>query len=184
VQDLARPIAGVLGDLSGNMNWELIVETMKKTPSFNWLFVGPTTRPIANEKQQAARDWAKGHARFVGMKPYGELQGYARCFDVAVLPYMKKEPTYSGSSTRFYEHLSAGRPMVATRGFAELLEKPPLLMLADTADEVAAALECLRAKDFRDGQEVARWEASKVGTWEERARTMRNALAARWSADA
>ena len=36
------------------------------------------------------------------------LAAYARAFDVAVLPYRRVEPTYSGSSTRFYEHLAAG----------------------------------------------------------------------------
>jgi glycosyltransferase involved in cell wall biosynthesis len=176
VADLERPIIGVLGDLSGNMNWELIVECMQRTPGYSWLFVGPTNRSIKDGRQRAARAWAKHHARFVGMKPYGELQSYARCVDAAVLPYMKREPTYSGSSTRFYEHLAAGRPMVATRGFAELLEKEPLLTLVDTAEEMAAALERLRAMNFRDGQEAARWEASKQSTWEVRARTMRHAL--------
>jgi glycosyltransferase involved in cell wall biosynthesis len=176
VADLPRPIAGVLGDLSGNMDWELVVGAMKRTPEFSWLFVGPAEKPILEAKQQEARAWAKGHARFVGMKPYGELQMYARCVDAAVLPYRKKEPTYSGSSTRFYEHLAAGRPMVATRGFAELLEKEPLLKLVDTAEEAAAALAVLRSQGFRDSQEEARWEASKVGTWEERARMMRSAL--------
>ena len=179
VKDLPRPIVGVLGDLSGNMNWELIGEAIRRTPGMNWLFVGPTTRAIRDPKQRDARLWARQNARFVGMKPYAELQAYARCVDVAVLPYIKKEPTFSGSSTRFYEHLAAGRPMVATRGFAELLEKEPLLKLVDTSEEMAAALQSLRAQAFRDGHETERWEASKLGTWEERARMMRDALRVR-----
>lgn len=174
--DLPRPVVSVLGDLSGNMNWQLLQEAMRRTPWINWLFVGPTTRPIADPKQREARSWAKQNARFVGMKPYAELQAYARCVDAAVLPYTRKEPTFSGSSTRFYEHLAAGRPMVATRGFAELLEKEPLLTLVDTADEMVVALEALRRSGFHDGHEAERWEASKLGTWEERARMMREAL--------
>ena len=115
----------------------------------------------------------------MGRKPYGELQDYARALDVAVLPYRKKEPTFSGSSTRFYEHLAAGRPMVATRGFAELLEKEPLLTLVDTGAEIGDALEVLALRNFQDGQAEARWIASRTGTWEERARTMREALYSR-----
>ncbi len=172
VKDLPRPIAGVLGDLSGNMDWELIAESIQRTPGFCWLFVGPAHRPIADGKQRRAREWVREHARFVGAKLYGELQAYARCVDVAVLPYRLKEPTYSGSSTRFYEHLAALRPMVATRGFAELLEKEPLLKLIDTAEELATALTCLHEKEFEDGLEDARWRASREGVWEERARRM------------
>ena len=178
VRDMKRPIAGVIGDLSGNMDWTVIADAMERTPELNWVFVGPTVRTIANREQSSGRERVmRGRARFVGAKPYGELQAYARSFDVAVLPYRRKEPTYSGSSTRFYEHLTACRPMVATRGFAELLEKVPLLTLVDTGEEMAGALGALQAKGFRDGFEEARWEASRVGTWEERARVLRGTLA-------
>ena len=176
VEDLPRPIVGVLGDLSGNLDWLLIKDAMQQSPGMNWLFVGPTTRAIENQNQREAREWAKSHGRFVGMKSYSDLQNYARCLDVAVLPYLKREPTFSGSSTRFYEHLAAGRPMLATRGFAELLEKEPLLKLIDTGDELAQELHALRAMNFCDGQEEARWKASLSGTWDERARSMCKAL--------
>ena len=176
VCDLPRPIAGVIGNLGGNMDWALLAETIVRTPGISWLFVGPCTAAIADSEQDAAREWVKTQAHFVGSRPYGQLQAYARAFDVAVLPYRRLEPTFSGSSTRFYEHLAATRPMLATRGFAELLEKEPLLRLVDTADEMTAALDELAASGFADGCEEARWEASRVGTWQERARTMRDAL--------
>jgi glycosyltransferase involved in cell wall biosynthesis len=179
IAHIPRPIVGVLGDLSGNMDWELIAEAIRLTPGFSWVFVGPTHRAISDEKQSAYREWTKQHAHFPGAKPYGELQAYARSLDVAVLPYRKHEPTYSGSSTRFYEHLAALRPMVASRGFAELLEKEPLLTLIDTPQELVHALKMLKSKSFRDGQEQARWQASHNGTWEERALTISRALRAK-----
>ena len=176
VRDVSRPIAGVIGNLAGNMDWVVLRGAMQRAPWLQWVYVGPTGRALEDAEQQAAREWVIARARFVGAKPYGELQSYARSFDVAVLPYRRKEPTYSGSSTRFYEHLPAGRPMVATRGFAELLEKEPLVQLVDTGAEMAAALEALRAKDFCDGLERQRWEASRTGTWEERARMLRRSI--------
>jgi len=176
IAHIPRPIAGVLGDLSGNMDWELIAEAIRLTPAFSWVFVGPTHRAITDVKQSADREWTIQHASFIGPKPYGELQRYARSLDVAVLPYRKHEPTYSGSSTRFYEHLAALRPMLASRGFAELLEKEPLLTLIDTPQELAHGLMVLKAQSFRDGQEQARWQASHTGTWEERALTISRAL--------
>ena len=173
---LSRPIAGVIGNLSGNMDWLLLAEAIRLTPSIAWLFVGPTLMPIQDPKQSAARAWVQQHAHFVGSKPYAQLQAYARSFDVAILPYMKKEPTYSGSSTRFYEHLAACRPMIATRGFAELLEKPPLVTLVDTASQLQSAIHDLEQKGFNDGYETGRWQASKAGTWQARAQTVIDAL--------
>jgi hypothetical protein len=138
------------------MDWKLLAAAISQTPYLSWVFVGPTSMTIRDRAQREARAWVMAHAHFCGSKPYGELQAYARCFDVAVLPYRKKGPTYSGSSTRFYEHLAACRPMIGTRGFAELLEKEPLIELVDTADEMSAALDRLRAVDFADGLETAR----------------------------
>lgn len=174
---LERPLAGVIGNLSGNTDWQLLAPVVEATPWLHWLFVGPTER-IRDKAQEEARGRVMRHARahFVGSKPYGELQAYARAFDVAILPYLKTEPTYSGSSTRFYEHVAACRPMLATRGFAELLEKPPLLQLVDTPEQMLQGLEGLRRIDFRDGLETARWEASRDGTWEQRVAMVMSAL--------
>lgn len=179
VRELSGPSAGVIGNLAGNMDWPILEEAIARTPWLSWIFVGPTEMEISDPSLREARQRLKhlgGRIRFVGAKPYSELQDYARAVDVAVLPYRKSEPTYSGSPTRFYEHLAACRPMVATRGFAELLKKEPLLRLVDTADEMTRALEELRAADFRDGQEILRWTTSQTETWEDRASMMRNAL--------
>ena len=172
IAHLPRPIAGVIGNLSANMDWEILEATMKQTPYLTWVFVGPVTMPIQDSAQSQARARVLKLGHFIGAKPYGELQGYARAFDVAVLPYKKKEPTYSGSSTRFYEHLAACRPMVATDGFAELLEKPPLLHIAENAVAMQEVLARLHAQHFDDGYAAMRWEASRDGTWERRAKTL------------
>ncbi|MBI5510243.1 MAG: hypothetical protein HY903_15915 [Deltaproteobacteria bacterium] len=175
VRDMRRPVVGIIGNLANNMDWLLLKEAVARTPWASWLFVGPTDMPVHGQERRRARDELVGHGgrvRFVGGKPYGTLRDYARGVDVAVLPYLGVEPTFSGSSTRFYEHLAACRPILATRGFEELLHKEPLLSLVDSGVELAAALEALRGADFRDGRETLRWSTSRVETWEERARQM------------
>ena len=184
LQDLAtddRPIAGIIGNLAGNMDWVLLDAVIQQTPWLRWVFVGPTAMDIADPVQRNARTAVqqRENTYFVGKKPYGELADYARSFHVAVLPYRKCEPTYSGSSTRFYEHLAACRPMLATRGFEELLRKEPLLTLIDTTEEAVDALKHLRACGFDDGVAERRWRASQTSTWEARAETMQEALEAR-----
>lgn len=179
VRDLSKPFAGVIGNLAGNTDWLILEEVIARTPWLSWIFVGPTEMEVSDSLQRDARHRVKhlgGRIRFLGAKPYSELQNYARAVDVAVLPYRQSEPTYSGSATRFYEHLAACRPIIATRGFAELLKKEPLLRLVDTAGEMTLALEALRVADFRDGQETLRWKASQTETWEVRASMMRDAL--------
>ena len=178
---LPRPVAGVIGNLAGNLDWVFLQELLERSREFSWAFVGPTSMEIADPVQRAARDavMRSPAARFAGKKPYGELAAYARAVDVAVLPYLRVEPTYSGSSTRFYEHLVATQPILATRGFEELLRKEPLLHLVDSAAEAAEALHRLHARNFDDGLRVARWEAGQSATWQQRARAMQAALAER-----
>jgi hypothetical protein len=179
IADLPRPLAGVIGNLAANMDWVLLQAVIDGSPAFTWVFVGPVDMPIRDRRQRKAREdllRAGGRVRFIGGKPYGELRGYARAFDVAVMPYRKQEPNYSGSATRFYEHLAACRPMVSTRGVAELLEKEPLLLLASTPEEMICRLESLRAADFQDGNEFLRWKRSHGETWEARAAAMVHGL--------
>ena len=182
IADMRRPIAGVIGNLAENTDWILLRETIERAPWLSWVFVGPTQMAIRDAEQYEARQFllqTGGRVRFVGEKPYGELKDYARSIDVAVLPYTKREPTYSGSSTRFYEHLAACRPMLATRGFEELLHKQPLLRLIDASDEMVAALIDLREANFCDGYEELRWRTSQNETWEKRASQMIAALSER-----
>ena len=174
-------MAGVIGNLAGNMDWLFLERMIALTPHFSWLFVGPTTMEIEDREARRARTALMNHPRtqFVGRKPYGQLAAYARAFDVAVLPYRRCEPTYSGSSTRFYEHLAACRPMVATPGLEELTHKVPLLKLVESAEQAADALETLRNQAFDDQMSQARWLASLQGTWQVRAAAMLDALRAR-----
>ena len=173
--DLPRPIIGIIGNLAANMDWLLLSQAVKQLKDVSWAFIGPSDMKIADPAQQQARQHLlglNGRIRFVGQKPYSELCQYARAFDMALLPYKRKEPTYSGSATRFYEHLAACRPIVATRGFHELLGKEPLLKLVDDSDELEAVVEQLRMNNFCDGVEELRWRASREGTWSVRARDL------------
>jgi glycosyltransferase involved in cell wall biosynthesis len=181
--DLPRPVMGVIGNLAANLDWCLLREAIERTPDYSWAFVGPYSMQVHDEPHRRAREQLlarRGRIRFTGPKSYGLLQDYARALDVAILPYRRKEPTFSGSSTRFYEHLAACRPMLSTRGFEELLHKEPLLQLVDDATGLVAGLAELRDRNFRDGCENARWQASRQGTWTVRAATLIQAAQARW----
>ncbi len=176
--NLPRPIAGVIGNLAGNMDWLFLEGVAASKPNLSWAMVGPTEMEIPDPEQRDARRrfLSRPQVRCVGAKPYGELVHYARAFDVAVIPYRRVEPTYSGSSTRFYEHLAAGRPILATRGFEELLHKEPLLHLVDEPQAATAVISALETSGFDDGFAPQRWLASQKATWEERASTMVSAL--------
>ena len=180
--DLPRPIVGVIGNLAGNMDWRLLREAIELAKDISWVFVGPTSMEIPDAVNRDIRRHLLGlggRVRFLGPKSYGQLNQYACSLDAALMPYRGKEPTYSGSATRFYEHLAACRPILSSRGFHELLSKEPLLKLVNTGEELVAALETLREQNFQDGFEELRWQASHQGTWLVRARDLVDAATQR-----
>ncbi len=179
---LPRPIAGVIGNLAENTDWVFLQEVIRRTPWLFWLFVGPAEGRIRDRGQRGAREWVmrSDQTCFIGAQPYTELYRFARGIDVAVLPYRLREPTFSGSSTRFYDHLAAGHPILATSAVFALRNKEPLLKLVDTAEDAAFALEGLRAAGFQDSLRQARWEASLKHTWRDRAQSMQEMLHRRW----
>ncbi len=176
--DLPRPLAGVIGNLAENTDWLFLAELLRRTPWLHWLFVGSTQMPIRDRSQRKARAWVMGHDRttFAGMQPYTELFRFARGIDVAVLPYNLREPTFSGSSTRFYDHLAACHPILATTSVFALRSKEPLLKLVRDAEQAAEVLVDLRDREFDDGWRAARWEASRSNTWRDRASVMQSTL--------
>lgn len=179
IADMPRPIIGVIGNLAGNMEWHFIQEAISRLPGYSWVFVGPTDMPVPIAEHRLIRNelqTKRGRIRFVGLKPYHQLAEYAQCFDLALLPYRKVEPTYSGSSTRFYEHLAACRPMYATDGFAMLLTKEPLVHMVYHVDSFVQQVIDLSKNGFVDGVEFERWKASHLETWEARASAMRKEI--------
>jgi len=168
-----------MGNLAANMDWVLLREAVDRTPAVSWVFVGPTTMEVPDGEQRAARReliGRVGRVRFTGAKPYGQLRDYARALDLAIIPYHKHEPNFSGTPARFYEHLAACRPMLATRAVAELLSKGRLLKLVDNGAHLAAEIQRLQSTGFRDGLEELRWSTSRNGTWEARAKTVIDAV--------
>lgn len=175
---LQHPVAGVIGNLAENTDWVFLEQLIRLTPWLHWLFVGSADLALPDVWQRSARHWVRHHERalFIGPQPYTELYRFARAIEVAVLPYRLREPTFSGSSTRFYDHLAAGHPLLATTAVHSLRGQAPLVHLVETAEEAAQVLATLRENGFEDDQREARWHASQQNTWRERARRMQSLL--------
>src|SRR5581483_1127697 len=145
--DLPRPVVVVIGNLAYNLDWHFLRETGNRASDMSFAFVGPTNMKIADPAMSDARAdlmSRRGRVRFIGAKPYCLLCQYARSCDAALLPYFRNEATLACSATRFYEHLAACRPMIATRAVDELLRKEPLLKLVGDSSEAAAELKRLQ----------------------------------------
>lgn len=50
----------------------------------------------------------------MGSKSYFELNSYAACYDIGILPFRKYALTESVSPVKLFEYMAAGKPVVTT----------------------------------------------------------------------
>jgi glycosyltransferase involved in cell wall biosynthesis len=176
---LPRPIAGVVGRLSSRLRLDLLLELADGLPWLNWLFVGDVEREelVPAERPLLERLLRHPRCRFVGRRAFRDLPGFARAFDVAILPYSARSTNPLGSPMRFFLQLPFGTPMLATPGCLQVAEFAPLVRVCATAAAMAGALEALRASNFDDGLRQQRWTAAGRNTWEARAVRLADLLA-------
>lgn len=176
-----QPVAGVLGSLSSRLRLDWLREAVHATPWLHWRFVGGIEDAELAPGDRFHLRWLEQHprCRFDGPRPYRQLVQAATLVDIAVMPYSDRSTNTIGSPTRMFAHLAAGHPMVATPGCPQIAELAgSLVTTCDNATALIAQLEHLRALRFDDGLHRARWELAQQHTWSQRARLLRDTIAA------
>ncbi len=106
--DCEGPIIGYFGAISEWFDLELLVELVRQRPSYTFVLLGGVfdvdTRELA----------ALPNVRLLGQTPYERLPAYLHRFDVCLIPFRVNEVTAATDPVKFYEYLSAGKPVVAT----------------------------------------------------------------------
>jgi glycosyltransferase involved in cell wall biosynthesis len=108
--DLPRgdgPVVGFFGALADWVDFELVRDLARARPGFTFALVG------AVECDVSAIDGLSNVHR-LGWRSYGELPGYCKGFDVAILPFRSNELTYAANPLKLREYLAAGLPVVST----------------------------------------------------------------------
>ncbi len=158
VAGLPGPILGYLGAMDYVMDVPLIEEVARRRPDWQWLFVGWKS----NLMQVSAPN-----VHFAGSKPYAEVPGYIKKFDVCVLPWRQDHAFIRyGSAIKVKEYLATGKPVVISPLYE--YAKTPGIRTYRTPDEFIAAVEDALTNDGRADRE-ARQAAVSHATWDARA---------------
>lgn len=129
-----RPIIGYYGAISDWFDISLVAHCALQRPDWNFVLIGATfgadLQPVARLK----------NVHLLGEKPYKDLPGYLAYFDVCTIPFKIIPLTLATNPVKFYEYLSAGKPVVSV-DLPELHAYREDCYLADNADEFLAQLE-------------------------------------------
>ncbi|PTX94813.1 glycosyltransferase family 1 protein [Verrucomicrobia bacterium LW23] len=108
IRDLPRPILGYYGVIDERLDYELLAKLAQET-SGSVVMVGPLAKVTPDELPSHPK------LHFIGRRTYDQLPGYAKAFDVCMMPFALNEATEFINPTKALEYLGAGRPVISTR---------------------------------------------------------------------
>ena len=162
IEKLQKPILGYVGAVGRfKLDTELIAEIARKRPDWNLVFIGDVD--IGSPEVVALTEMP--NVITLGRKPYNELPGYIKGFDICVIPFNVSEINASSFPIKFFEYMATGKPLITTpigslREYADLVPQP------DDADGFIAAAEAFIGGD--DPNRAKRIELAEENTWEHR----------------
>jgi hypothetical protein len=150
---LPRPVIGFFGLVADWIDLELVREVAGAFPRASVVLLGKVATSLAALEGAA-------NVHLLGRKPYAELPGYCKGFDVAITPFRLNELALNANPLKAREYVAAGLPNVCTD--LPELRATPGCSVARTHEEFVAAVG---AALQRGGPSRERSEAIRGESW-------------------
>jgi glycosyltransferase involved in cell wall biosynthesis len=119
---LRRPLLGVVGGVNDRLDFHLLRQCADLPRTGSLVFVGGVDPACDDADLRALQAHPK--VVFTGARPHGELPVWMQALDAALIPYRPTPLNHACSPMRLYDHLAAGRPIVATTACAQVCDFP------------------------------------------------------------
>lgn len=136
---LARPVVGYFGLLAAWTDIELMAWLAEQRPQWNFLLVGHAKVDV----DVLAR---LPNVVLAGPQPYESLPGWAKAFDVAIIPYRMNQQVRNSNPLKLREYLATGKPVVSVPA-PEIERFVGLIRVAEDRLSFLAAIEEALAGD-------------------------------------
>jgi glycosyltransferase involved in cell wall biosynthesis len=132
---LPRPVVGLVGSLQYWIDFDLVRDLALARPRWSFVLVGPRGR-----LGRVHRVEGLPNVHLLGPRPYRDLPGYLRGFDVCLSPYVLDDVARHASPLKLYEYLASGQPVVSV-DMPEARRFKEVVGIGRTPGEVLARLE-------------------------------------------
>lgn len=168
-------VVGFIGAISSyKLDFTLIKEVAVSLPSVEFVFIGKVGEGDPETDIALLEEVSNIH--FLGPRNYNVLPDYLRGFDVAIIPSLINDYTINMFPMKFFEYLSAGKPVVATN-LPALSDYTKYFYLSDSTagfiDQIRAAL---RHDHFNKHDQLS---FAKQFTYESRMKEMLEVMASK-----
>jgi hypothetical protein len=136
---LKRPIVGVIGGITGRLDFELLVKVADSHAVGSVLFVGGIEKHFRNPALDALG--ANCKCVFVGHQPRESLPTWCQGLDVGLIPFRHCDFNTMCSPLRLFDHLATGRSIVATDACPQVCEFQDCVAVASNNAEFLAKVK-------------------------------------------
>ena len=161
-RDLAQfsgPLLGYIGVVDERLDYELLAKLADPNRGWNIAIVGPRTKVDPSEFP------VRPNLHFLGGRDYAQLPGYAKAFDICMMPFARNEATEFINPTKALEYMATGTPIVSTDVEDVVLQFSHVASIAASHEEFIAHCEERLARP--DGARVAAGlKMAKNNSWE------------------
>lgn len=168
----APVVVAYYGTMAEWFDWELWEGAARARRDWSFVLIGPPHDPRTDTTQ--ARVSSHPNMHYLGPKPYQSLPAYVAHCDVMAIPFVLNNITHSCSPVKLFEHLAAGKPVVATP-MREILKYRSVLFAETPEDFVQRVETGLRRREDPAYRNMLEREA-RENTWQERAEALRHAI--------
>ncbi|MFQ5429088.1 MAG: glycosyltransferase [Phycisphaerae bacterium] len=159
VASLRGPVLGFWGLLQDWLDVELLAAVARARADWSLVLIGEAATDVSSLRKLS-------NVHLLGRRSYASLPGYARRFDVGLIPFRVNELTRAVNPIKLREYLAAGLPVVSTP-LPEVEGYRAWVRVADGAGAFVAA--CERAMAASDAASAARrMAAMRRETWPEK----------------
>lgn len=109
-----KPIIGYFGWIDEWMDFNILMEVAEEKPDCQFVMIGPIN--YNNKKVSDAMNQLKKQRNiyFLGRKKYEDLPGYAKRFNIAIIPFLINDMMDCVSPIKFYEYCAYGLPTITS----------------------------------------------------------------------
>lgn len=168
LESVKRPIIGYYGAIMEWFDAEVVIGAAKTRPDWTFVLIGNVDTPSVEPLNSLP------NVLFLGEQPYSLLPGFLHQFDVCLIPFKASKIIESTNPVKFYEYMSAGKPVVATP-IPELLPYQSLFYLARNAEELVAQVTRALQEDSPE-RVSARVNWARQETWQARYEQLVNVI--------
>jgi glycosyltransferase involved in cell wall biosynthesis len=157
---LPGPVVGYFGLIAAWTDVELIEWLARSRPGWSFLLVGHASVDVSALASLP-------NVRLVGPQPYESLPGWAKAFDVAIIPYRLNQQVRNANPLKLREYLATGKPIVSVSN-PEIEKFRDMVYLADGRESFLRGIEHSLQNDTAELRQK-RIAAVRPMSWEHRA---------------